>query len=270
MLKTKGSRAKGSRAKGLTIEQIATYNRDGFLTPIPVLETEEAARYLHCYEEFVTAWGRPIKRAENLHLVFPWAHELACNPRVLAAVGDLLEAPPVVWGSLAFCKYPRSMGFVPWHQDSVYTDFLAGAPSLTAWIALTQSHPENGCMRASPGTHTGRIDHGTHLSVHNLLKQQHAVDGHEHDEAAINLVLQPGEMSLHHLDLVHGSNPNISDERRLGFIVRYTPAPDPNGKYPQVRLDQSPAGLVDANARPPERSLDETVDAYRLLKNEPK
>jgi hypothetical protein len=34
-------------------------------------------------------------------------------------------------------------------------------------------------------------------------------------------VLNAGEMSIHHNDLLHGSRPNASDRPRLGFVVRF-------------------------------------------------
>jgi non-heme Fe2+,alpha-ketoglutarate-dependent halogenase len=40
---------------------------------------------------------------------------------------------------------------------------------------------------------------------------------------AVTIELQPGEMSLHHVRLVHGSPPNPSSDRRIGFAIRYIP-----------------------------------------------
>jgi ectoine hydroxylase-related dioxygenase (phytanoyl-CoA dioxygenase family) len=46
----------------------------------------------------------------------------------------------------------------------------------------------------------------------------------EVDESkAVMLSLQPGEMSVHHVRLIHGSDPNPSDKRRIGFAIRYLP-----------------------------------------------
>ena len=35
--------------------------------------------------------------------------------------------------------------------------------------------------------------------------------------------MQPGEMSLHHVKLIHGSGPNQANDRRIGFAIRYVP-----------------------------------------------
>jgi hypothetical protein len=40
----------------------------------------------------------------------------------------------------------------------------------------------------------------------------------------VTITLEPGEMSLHHVRLVHGSPSNTSDDRRIGFAIRYIPA----------------------------------------------
>jgi ectoine hydroxylase-related dioxygenase (phytanoyl-CoA dioxygenase family) len=41
------------------------------------------------------------------------------------------------------------------------------------------------------------------------------------DHQATDVVLRPGEMSLHHVRIAHGSEPNRSDRPRIGFVIRY-------------------------------------------------
>jgi ectoine hydroxylase-related dioxygenase (phytanoyl-CoA dioxygenase family) len=43
------------------------------------------------------------------------------------------------------------------------------------------------------------------------------------NETTVDCILSPGEMSLHHVKLVHGSEPNRSDDRRIGLAIRYIP-----------------------------------------------
>ena len=42
-------------------------------------------------------------------------------------------------------------------------------------------------------------------------------------DKAVDLVLAPGQMSLHDVKLVHGSEPNPSPRRRIGLAIRYMP-----------------------------------------------
>jgi hypothetical protein len=43
------------------------------------------------------------------------------------------------------------------------------------------------------------------------------------EDEAIDLVLAPGEMSLHHVLIFHGSPPNRASYPRIGFAIRYVP-----------------------------------------------
>jgi len=40
---------------------------------------------------------------------------------------------------------------------------------------------------------------------------------------AVDVILDPGEMSLHHVRLIHGSAPNHSHHPRIGYAIRYVP-----------------------------------------------
>ena len=122
-----------------------------------------------------------------------------------------------------FCKEPRDPGFISWHQDSIYFG-LSGSSGLTAWVALTESAPKSGCMRVVPGTHRAReLPHVERPSRNNMLTRGQEVAVEVEEAKAVDLALDPGEMSLHDLLIVHGSNPNRSDQRRIGIALRYIP-----------------------------------------------
>jgi ectoine hydroxylase-related dioxygenase (phytanoyl-CoA dioxygenase family) len=141
---------------------------------------------------------------------------------VLDAVESVLGADLLIDGTLVFYKPPRDGSYASWHQDSVYSGWHL-TPSISAWIALTSSERRNGCMRAIPGSHKlGLVDHDNIQDDPNLLNRRGERIRMDVQEAeAIDVELKPGEMSLHHTNLVHGSNPNTSDGPRIGFIVRF-------------------------------------------------
>src|SRR5258707_9913826 len=201
----------------LSPSQIESYDRDGFLCPLPVLPPADLSRFQAGFAALEAELGQEVRRIGQPHLFFPWAYDLATHPQVLDAVEGLLGPTILVSGTLILCKLPGDPRYVSWHQDSVYSGWHL-TPSTSAWIALSPSNATNGCMRVIPGSH--RLGQLSHVNVHddsNLVRRGERVEGVD-EAAAVDVVLQPGEMSLHESTIVHGSNPNISAEPRIGFI----------------------------------------------------
>jgi len=79
-------------------------------------------------------------------------------------------------------------------------------------------------MEFIPGTHrSDQIPHRDTFSRNNLLTRGQEVAVEVDRSQAVVIELQPGEMSLHHVRLVHGSPPNPANDRRIGFAIRYIP-----------------------------------------------
>jgi non-haem Fe2+, alpha-ketoglutarate-dependent halogenase len=200
---------------------LTRFERDGVVYPIPVISPQQSSAYLASFLQLEELLGRPIKRMGNPALQFAWAHRLATEPAVLDAVEEILGPDLLVSGTLIFCKYPHDPAFVAWHQDTFYSN-LHLTPSVSAWIALLDSVPENGCMRVVPGSHLlGTLPHQETREPDNLLRRGEEIQVDVDEADAIDVVLKAGEMSLHHNSIIHGSPPNTSDKRRIGFIVRF-------------------------------------------------
>lgn len=208
----------------LTPEQIERYRNEGFLCPIPVLDADELRRAQQGFAALEERLG-PVKRFDSAHRYFDWAYDLATHPRVADAVESLLGPDLLVCGTLIFAKYPHDPGFVSWHQDSVYSKWHL-TPTTSAWIALSPSTSDNGCMRVIPGSHRdGLLRHSELRREGNMLRRGEEIEVEVDESLAHDLVLQPGEMSLHESNIIHGSRPNRSATQRIGFIVRFvTPA----------------------------------------------
>lgn len=209
-------------SKVLSATQVEAYRRDGLLFPVAALDESEVAHFRAIHDEFDRVLGgRPIAQQKGeCHLHYQWACRLATHPRVLDAVEDLIGPNILIHSSTVFAKYPGDSKFVSWHQDSHYWG-LSEPRLASAWIALTESTVENGCLRVLPGTHHRRFAHNEERHEHNILGKGLTVAESLNDLSPIDVVLRPGEMSLHHADLVHGSNANGSDGPRIGFAVRY-------------------------------------------------
>jgi len=200
-------------------ETLAQYDRDGIVFPIPVLSEPEVAQ---CRRALEMIGEGSLKRFDNLHLFFPWAYRLSTHDTLLDAVETILGPDILIDGTLVFYKPPRDGSYTSWHQDSVYSGWHL-TPSISAWIALTTSDRSNGCMRAIPRSHKlGLLDHDNVRNDPNLLNRRgERIRMDVPESEAVDVVLRPGEMSLHHANVIHGSNANLSDGPRIGFIVRF-------------------------------------------------
>ena len=210
--------------KRLSAEAAAFYRKHGYFAPVRVLSAEEAERLRGRLEAHEAAHGRlqgPMRHKS--HLLFTWLDELIRHPAILDAVEDLIGPNILVWGSSFFVKERRDASYVSWHQDSTYWG-LDPADIVTAWVALSDSTAANGAMRVIPDTHLlDQIAHRDTFASGNLLSRGQEIAVAVNEGAARMLELKAGEMSLHHVRLIHGSDPNPSDDRRIGFAIRYLP-----------------------------------------------
>ena len=142
---------------------------------------------------------------------------------MLNAVEDIIGPDILCWTTNFFIKEARDPGFVSWHQDSTYWG-LDPADVITAWVALTDAPVASGAMKFLPGSHTlDQVPHADTYHEHNLLTRGQEIAMEVDETQAVDVPLQAGEMSLHHVRLVHGSKPNTTDNRRIGLAVRYVP-----------------------------------------------
>jgi len=225
----------------LSPRQIEDYRRDGFIFPIEILSPEEIDGFRRAFESLIErSRDYSPKRFDRLHLFFDWAYQVVTHKTLLDVVEAILGDDILVYGTLVLAKQPHDLRYASWHQDSFYSG-LHLTPSTTAWIALTPSHQGNGCMRVIPGSHRlGFVDHENVADDPRMLNRRGERIKIDVDESeAVDLVLKPGQISLHESTLVHGSTPNSSDEARIGFIVRFVTSRmrNPNTRLMRVRGD---------------------------------
>jgi non-heme Fe2+,alpha-ketoglutarate-dependent halogenase len=211
--------------KRLSREQIETFWRDGCVFPIRVMPEAQAVELRARLEAFERETGGPLKGAlrHKSHLLFTWLADLVRNENIIDAIEDLYGPNLFCWTTNFFIKEANNPAFVSWHQDSTYWG-LDKPDVVTAWVALTPSDTSNGAMSFIPGTHTrDQIAHRDTFAKNNLLTRGQEVAVDVDEKQAVTIELRPGEMSLHHVRLVHGSPPNPSNDRRIGFAIRYIP-----------------------------------------------
>ena len=211
--------------KILSESQIEQFRRDGCVFPIRVMSEAEALAIRSRLEDYETQSGGPLAGdlRHKTHLLFPWLADLVRNLCIVDAIEDLYGPNLLCWTTNFFIKEADNPAFVSWHQDSTYWG-LSRPDVVTAWVALTPSHRANGAMTFIPGTHTSdQLEHRDTFAKNNLLTRGQEVAVDVDESKAVTIELQPGEISLHHVRLVHGSPPNLSNDRRIGFAIRYIP-----------------------------------------------
>ena len=210
--------------KALSSAAVERYRRDGFYFPVPVLTPDEARECRRRLEAVEAANGGQLggELRQKPHLLFTWLADLVRHPAILDAVEDVLGPNLLVWSTSFFIKGPRDAAFVSWHQDATYWG-LSEPDVVTAWVAFTEATVDNGAMRMVPGSHGEQLVHRDTFAANNLLSRGQEIEVAVDEARGVDIVLRAGEMSLHHVRMVHGSPPNRSDDRRIGFAIRYSP-----------------------------------------------
>lgn len=208
-------------SKVLTKEQIEQYHDQGFISPIRVISEQEALSIKNELEQVEVEFPEEInaENRNNLHLSFAFLDKLAHNKIIVDAIEDLIGPNISLWASVMFIKEPSSKHYVSWHQDATYMG-LDSMNFPTPWIALSPSNKETGCMTMISGSHKLKIqEHEDTFAENNILTRGQVIQN-VNESRAVDLILEPGEMSIHHGAVIHGSQPNKGNQRRIGFSLQ--------------------------------------------------
>ena len=205
----------------LTVKQIDHYNKKGYISELNVLTTKQAKEIRREIEKIEKEWPNSLDGINRnyVHLISPILNEVCLNKNILDAVESIIGKNILIGGTRLFIKNPYEKGFVSFHQDAKYIG-LEPHNWVTAWIAVTDSNENNGCMRMLPGSHIEDLKyHNEYFDEGNLLTRGHTIETVSL-EMTEPIVLKARQMSLHHPKVVHGSGINKSKDRRIGFVVQ--------------------------------------------------
>ncbi len=223
--------------KRLSDQQVEHAKREGYVVPVPVLPRAKAEYYLERFEAYERATGQSAPKHLKVkpHLLFTWMMELGTTPALLDAIEDLIGPDIMLVTSAIWAKNARDPHFVTWHQDSAYFGYEP-MDVWGAWIGLTDSRVENGCMRYLPGSHLApEMAHTETHDTLNLLSRGQSIDELD-DGSAVDAEVSAGEATIHHFRLAHSSKPNTSNQRRVGILFVYCPprVRPTLGRYPAL------------------------------------
>jgi non-haem Fe2+, alpha-ketoglutarate-dependent halogenase len=240
---------------------VSEYVETGFVQSIPVLSVAEVRYYRAEVEKTCAALGGQVTRFDGPHYFFQWAWDLATHARLLDVMETLLGPNILLKATRIFYKHARSTSFVGWHQDGI-TERLEDAQVPAVWLGLTEATAENGCLRVVPRSHhLGLVPHADLPNPDNLTSS--GTTAQVAIESPHDVVMRAGEMSLHHPLVLHASNPNLTDEPRIGFSATYSATPLPDS-LTAVAWVRGRGQAHRSEARPPRyASLEEAVAAHR-------
>ena len=218
----------------LTPDEIDRYRRDGWVVPSYHLPAGQLEHLRGTLDRLIRE--NPTIRPERLvsvHIEGRNAEgvrgssdflDLARDPALVDMVAQLIGDDVILWGCQIFCK-PGGDGLeTPWHQDGHYWPIRPLA-TCTIWVALDASTRENGCLRVIPGSHRDHV-----LLPHlreereDVVLNQRTEDSAFDATSAVDIELEPGQMSMHDVYMIHGAAANRSTKRRAGVAIRYMPS----------------------------------------------
>ena len=173
--------------------------------------------------------------------------EMAQDPELVELISDAIGEDVILWGCQVFCK-PGGDGLeTPFHQDGHYWPIRPLA-TCTAWIALDPSKKENGCLKVVPGSHRDKKLHPHLREDREDLVLTNRIEAFD-ESTAVDIELEPGQMSLHDIYMIHGATVNRSPMRRAGVAIRYMPG---SSVFERNLMAASSASgyLVDFSTRP--------------------
>ena len=205
----------------LSSNQLKQYEDKGFVSPIDIFSKDKAKEIRNEIELIEKEMPNELEKSGryNAHLISPLLDEVTHNSEILDAVQSLIGNDILVCGTTLFIKNPNVKGFVSYHQDAKYIG-LEPHNWVTAWVAITDSNENNGCMRMWSGSHKDNLkDHDQNFNERNLLTRGQTIKNVPKKKTT-PLILKAGQMSLHHPTVVHGSDLNHSNDRRIGFVIQ--------------------------------------------------
>tara|TARA_Y100000590_G_scaffold426162_1_gene534929 strand:- start:291 stop:1070 length:780 start_codon:yes stop_codon:yes gene_type:complete len=196
------------------------YTSNGFYSPLRVITEKQAKLYRNKLESVESKLG-PLHYTVKIFTVMKWVFDIAKNKIILDFVEQLIGKNILLYNTTFIIKEPKTKTHVSWHQDLTYWGFNNNEKQVSAWLALSIADNNSGCMQMIPGSHKkGFFKHKSIIDSENVLSRGQTVLNVDTSKA-VSCPLKPGEVSFHHGLTLHASQPNISNDRRIGLNIQY-------------------------------------------------
>jgi len=220
----------------LTDEQIEEFQADGYLRGGQVISDEEVEVLRGEVLRVIEGREGPGKQPVLLHnmgkpeapvwqIVNIWEasepfFDLIHNRTIVEEMAQLTGAKALrIWHDQIQYKPATTGGVNMWHQDAPLWPILAPMTEVTAWVALDDVDPENGCMSMVPGSHLW----GNHMDMLAKLRSFDSMPSEfeGHPIEVRTCPVRKGEVHYHHALTWHGSGSNQSGRPRRAIALHF-------------------------------------------------
>ena len=232
----------------LSETEIDRYHEDGYVIPEYRLPEETLQDIRADYDRLLTRHPEfrdycPMLLRYDLSFL-----NYARDSNILDMVAQVIGPDIILWNSSFFAKPAVNGKKTPWHQDGEYWP-LRPLATCTVWLAIDEATVENGCLKFMPGSHKRKElrPHRTNKDP-NFTLHQELLESEYDDDKAVPLELEAGQMSLHDVYLLHGSEANDSGKPRRGMTMRFMPGTSVFDREKAKQLSRD-LGVVDHSDR---------------------
>lgn len=226
-----------TQAHRLIDEQLARFERDGFLPGVRILDERqidalraELAELVAPNHEGRELWyeyhsnestdaGTVLFHALGAWRTRPGLHDILWHPAFTVPASQLLGGPMRFWHDQLFCKPAKHGGVVAWHQDYSYWTRTTPMQHLTCWIGLDDATIENGCVHYIPGSHRWSLLPKTVLAGGMEAIKEILTPEQREQFTPVACELKAGEAVFHHPLTLHGSFANASPRPRRAVVL---------------------------------------------------
>lgn len=238
----------------------AFFYQNGFLGPFTLYQPDEmTSLFQEVRTDLLDTSEAPFPNSHlnyDRHLDLRPLNQIISHPKIVDRISSILGPDVLSWRTEWFPKYPGDEG-TDWHQAESFVEFEGteklvpteeepGKPwELTAWVAMSETTKENGCLKVMPATHrTWFFDEKRNVPFEPEKFNTKVIDtgekagfyGYDYDklkldptwkpeeEKAVHMVMKPGQFCIFTSRCMHGSNPNTTtNSTRFGWATRFVP-----------------------------------------------
>jgi ectoine hydroxylase-related dioxygenase (phytanoyl-CoA dioxygenase family) len=207
----------------LTSEEIKKYKEDGYLIPIFQMDEKDLLEIEELHNSLVEKFPKFRNYCPAVLLHDERFLKYCFNKKILNIIEQLIGKNFALWNSSFFAKPALNGHATPWHQDGQYWP-IRPLSTCSVWLAVDDATSENGCLKFIKGSHKDKklkkhkINKSEKLTLNQeLLKSEFL------EKNSVDLILKRGQISLHDVYMVHGSEENKSSKSRRAMTMRFMP-----------------------------------------------